>query len=124
MTRIDSDPATHGRVVITITDRANVNEQVLLSRVDEDVVVAADVCRLCLTCCRSCSPCEGVRVVADVLIGMWIPRTLIIKRSSRLDLHGRNDSGRMDGWKEDAGRVGYGRKMVEALGRDDKVRSS
>jgi hypothetical protein len=45
---------------------------------------------------------------------MWIPTTLIIKRSSRLDLHGRNDSGRMDGRKEDAGRVGYGREMVEA----------
>jgi hypothetical protein len=59
-------------------------------------------------------PCKGVRGVADVLIGMWVPRTLIIKRSSRLDLHGRNDSGRIDGNKEDAGRVGCGRDMVEA----------
>ena len=48
MARIDSDPTTHGRIVITTTDRMNVDEQVLVSRVDKDVVVAADVCR-----CRS-----------------------------------------------------------------------
>jgi hypothetical protein len=86
------------------------------SRVEwkKTLIVAADVCRLCLTGCRSCSPCKGVRVVGDVLIGMWIPRTLIIKRSSRLDLHGRNDSGRMDGRKEGRRGVGYGREMVEA----------
>lgn len=47
---------------------------------------------------------------------MWIPRTLINKRSSKLDLHRRDDSGRMGARKEDAGRW---------LRRgDDKVRSS
>lgn len=62
------------------------------------------------------APCKDVRVVVDVLIGMWIPRTLINKRSSKLDLHRRDDSGRMGARKEDAGRW---------LRRgDDKVRSS
>ena len=62
------------------------------------------------------APCKGVRVVVDVLIGMWIPRTLINKRSSKLDLHRRDDSGRLGARKEDAGRW---------LRRgDDKVRSS
>ena len=48
MARIDSDPTTHVRIVITITDTTNVDEHVLVSRVGEDVVVAADVRR-----CRS-----------------------------------------------------------------------
>jgi hypothetical protein len=62
------------------------------------------------------APCKGVRVVVDVLVGMWIPRTLINIRSSRLELHWPNDSARMDTRKEDAGRW---------LRRgDDKVRSS
>jgi hypothetical protein len=47
------------------------------------------------------APGKGVRVIVDVLIGMWIPRTLINERSSKLELHRRNDSGRMNVRKED-----------------------
>jgi hypothetical protein len=46
-------------------------------------------------------PCKGVRVVVDVLIGMWIPRTVVNRQVDLLQWVGavqlleRTDDGRM-----------------------------
>jgi hypothetical protein len=95
MLRIDKNPTTHHCSVITMSDRRNADSRVLSSRVDENVVVAAEVryvggLQRRTTCSRrACRDVDSENVDQQ--------------RSSRFDLHGRTDGGRMEE------RVGCGR---------------